>query len=151
MKIFRRQILAFALTVPFVLAACAATYRNHGFVPPQEDLAQVVVGQTQQSELDGLIGRPSSQGLLTGSAWYYVGSRWQYFGAREPREINREVVAISFAESGAVANVERFGLERGRVVVLSRRVTDTGVTSLGLVRQLLGNVGRLSADDLLRE
>ncbi|MCJ1899622.1 MULTISPECIES: outer membrane protein assembly factor BamE [Paracoccus] len=141
--------MAFALAAPLGLSACQATYRNHGYIPPEEQLAQVVVGQTPQAELEGLIGRPSAQGLLTGSAWYYVGSRWQFYGPREPREIDRQVVAISFAESGVVSNVERFGLERGQVVVLSRRVTDTGVTSLGLIRQLLGNVGRVQAGDFL--
>ncbi len=151
MKISRRQIMALALTLPAALAACSATYRNHGYVPPEDELARIVVGQTQQAELDGLVGRPSAQGLLTGSARYYVGSRWEYYGARQPREIDRQVVAISFNEAGSVTNVERFGLERGQVVVLSRRVTDTGVTSLGLVRQLLGNVGRVSAGDLLQD
>ncbi|WP_223252335.1 outer membrane protein assembly factor BamE [Paracoccus mutanolyticus] len=123
MKISRRQIMAFTLVLPAALAGCQATYRNHGYVPPDDQLAQVVVGQTKQADLEGLIGRPSAQGLLTGSAWYYVGSRWQFYGLREPREIDRQVVAISFDPSGTVTNVERFGLERGRVVVLSRRVT----------------------------
>lgn len=143
--------MALMLTVPLVLAACQATYRNHGYVPAEDELAQVVVGQTQQSELEGLIGRPSAQGLLTGSAWYYVGSRWEFYGPREPREINRQVLAISFNEAGAVTNVERFGQERGRVVVLSRRVTDSGVASLGLIRQLMGNVGRVQATELLQD
>lgn len=149
MKISRRQIMALVLALPVGLAACTATYRNHGYVPPEEDLAQVTVGQTTQGELEGLIGRPSAQGLLTGSAWYYVGSRWRFYGPREPQEIDRQIVAISFSESGTVSNVERFGLERGQVVILSQRVTDTGVTSLGLIRQLMGNVGRMQAGDLI--
>lgn len=151
MKISRRSIMALALTVPVALAACQATYRNHGYVPAEDELAQVVVGKTQQSEMEGLIGRPSAQGLLTGSAWFYVGSRWEYYGPREPREIERQVLAISFSEAGTVTNIERFGLERGQVVVLSRRVTDTGVASIGLVRQLMGNVGRVQASDLLQD
>ena len=149
MKISRRHIAAFVLIVPMALAACQATYRNHGYVPAEDELAQVVVGQTRQDELEGMIGRPSAQGLLTGSAWYYVGSRWQNYGPRPAREIERQVVAISFNEGGTVANVERFGQERGQVVVLSRRVTDTGVNSTGLIRQLMGNVGRVSAGQLL--
>lgn len=151
MMFSRRQIMALALTVPVALAACQATFRNHGYVPPESDLTQVVIGATKKDDLEAMIGRPSSQGLLTGSAWYYVGSRWEYYGAREPREISREVVGISFTEAGVVANIERFGLERGQVVVLSRRVTDSGVSSIGLVRQLMGNVGRVSAGDLLQE
>ncbi|QRZ13824.1 outer membrane protein assembly factor BamE [Paracoccus methylovorus] len=149
MKISRRQLMGLALAASLGLSACQATYRNHGYVPPEEQLAQVVVGQTTQAELEGLIGRPSAQGLLTGSAWYYVGSRWQFYGPREPREVDRQVLAISFAENGVVSNVERFGMERGQVVVLSRRVTDTGVVSLGLIRQLLGNIGRVQAGDFL--
>ena len=149
MKISRRRIVALALAAPLALSACTATYRNHGYIPPEEDLAQIVVGKTTQGELEGLIGKPSAQGLLAGSGWYYVGSRWQFYGPREPREIQRQVVAVSFNEAGTVTNVERFGQERGRVVVLSQRVTDSGVTSLGLVRQLLGNVGRVSAGQLL--
>ena len=141
--------MGFALAAPLGLSACQATYRNHGYIPPEEQLAQLVVGQNSQSEVEALIGRPSAQGLLTGSAWYYVGSRWQFYGPREPREIDRQVVAVSFSENGVLSNVERFGLERGRVVTLSRRVTDTGVTSLGLVRQLLGNIGRVQAGDFL--
>lgn len=141
--------MGLALAASLGLSACQATYRNHGYVPPEEQLAQVVVGQTTQAELEGLIGRPSAQGLLTGSAWYYVGSRWQFYGPREPREVDRQVLAISFAENGVVSNVERFGMERGQVVVLSRRVTDTGVVSLGLIRQLLGNIGRVQAGDFL--
>lgn len=148
---FRRLKLAIALTVPLILAACAATYRNHGYIPPEEQLMAITPGQTQQTELDSLIGRPSASGVLTGSAWYYVGSRWEYFGAREPREIERQVVAISFNESGTVTNVERFGRERGQIVVLSQRVTDSGVSSIGLVRQLMGNFGRIQAGDLLDE
>ncbi len=149
MKISRRRIVALALAAPLALAACQATYRNHGYVPPDEDLAQIVVGQTTQGDLEGLIGKPTAQGLLAGSGWYYVGSRWQFYGPREPREIDRQVVAVSFNEAGTVTNVERFGIERGQIVVLSRRVTDSGVSSIGLIRQLMGNVGRVQAGDLL--
>ncbi|MTH33096.1 outer membrane protein assembly factor BamE [Paracoccus limosus] len=151
MNISRRRIMAFALVLPAALAACQATYQNHGYVPPEDQLAQVVVGKTNQSELDGMIGRPSAQGLLTGSAWYYVGSRWETYGPRQPREIERQVLAVSFDGNGTVTNIERFGLERGQVVTLSRRVTDSGVTNIGLLRQLMGNVGRVSASDLLAD
>ena len=151
MKTSRRQFMALALVAPLALSACQATYRNHGYVPPEEQLAQIVVGQTGQGELEGLIGKPTAQGLLAGSGWYYVGSRWEFYGLREPREIDRQVVAISFNEAGTVSNVERFGIERGQIVVLSRRVTGSGVSSIGLIRQLMGNVGRMQAGDLLAD
>ncbi|RMC36561.1 outer membrane protein assembly factor BamE [Paracoccus alkanivorans] len=144
-----RQMLILVLVTILGLAACSPVYRNHGFVPPDIDLAQVVVGETTMDQLPALIGRPSAQGLLTGSGWYYVGSRWRHYGIRKPQEVNREVVAISFDSQGVVRNVERFGLERGRVVTLSRRVTDTGVTEISLIGQILGNLGNIQAGDFI--
>lgn len=144
-----RSLMTLAFLAVLGLAACAPIYRNHGYVPPETDLAQVVVGQTTMDDLPGLIGRPTAQGLLTGSGWYYVGSRWRRMGAAAPEEIDRQVVAISFAQSGVVSNVERFGLERGRVVTLSRRVTDGSVTEISLIGQLLGNLGNFQAGDFI--
>ena len=132
------------LAAVLMMAACVPTFRNHGYIPPEEDLALVVVGQTTVDELPTLIGRPSAQGLLTGSGWYYVGSRWRYYGPTQPQEIERQVVAVSFSEAGVVSNVERFGLERGRVVTLSQRVTDAGVASVSIIAQLLRNIGNFN-------
>jgi outer membrane protein assembly factor BamE (lipoprotein component of BamABCDE complex) len=131
------------------LSACAAQYRNHGYVPRDDELAEVVVGESTRDTVARAVGRPSSTGLLTGGAWYYVGSRFRHFGPRLPEEIDRQVVAISFNESGTVENVERFGLEDGQAVVLSRRVTDSNIKGLSFLRQLLGNVGNISAGQLL--
>lgn len=151
MTIFRQHFFALALVVPLAVAGCTQVYRHHGYIPPDDALAQVQIGQTTQADLETLIGRPSSQGVLEGSSWYYVGSRWEYYGAREPREIDRRVLAIRFNESGVVSNVEAYGLEHGRVVELSSRVTDSGIQGAGLIRQLLGNIGRVQASDLLQD
>ena len=141
--------LVVALTL--FVAGCAPVYRHHGYVPPEEDLALVQIGQTTQYDLEGMIGRPGSQGLLEGSSWYYVGSRWRHYGAMRPQEVDREVVAIHFTPDGTVANVERFGIEQGRIVVLSRRVTDSNVSSVSVIRQLMGNIGNLNPGSFLDE
>lgn len=139
--------LVFALTL--FVTGCTPVYRHHGYVPPEEDLALVQIGQTSQFDLEGMIGRPGSQGLLEGSSWFYVGSRWRHYGAMRPNEISREVVAIHFAPDGTVSNVERFGMEQGRIVVLSRRVTDSNITSVSLIRQLMGNIGNFNPGTVL--
>lgn len=145
------SIRSFIFVLTIFAAGCSPVYRHHGYVPPEADLALVQVGQTSQFELEGMIGRPGSQGLLEGSSWYYVGSRWRHYGAMRPQEVDRQVVAIHFTPDGTVSNVERFGLEQGRVVVLSRRVTDSNVTSISLIRQLLGNIGNFNAGSVLGE
>ena len=95
------------------------------------------------------VGRPSAIGVLTGSGWYYVGSRFRQIGIKAPQEIDRQVVAISFDDKGIVSNVERFGLQDGEVVTISRRVTSSNVKGVSFLRQLLGNIGNLGAGELL--
>jgi outer membrane protein assembly factor BamE (lipoprotein component of BamABCDE complex) len=132
-----------------VVAGCTAVYRNHGYAPTETDLALLTVGQDTRDTVQAAVGPPSATGLLTADAWYYVQSRFRLLGPREPEEIDRQVVAISFAEDGTITNIERFGLEQGRVVALSRRVTETNIRGVTLIQQLLGNFGRIDAGQIL--
>ncbi len=137
------------LAVVAALTACSATYRNHGYVPTEEELSFVAVGVDTRDTVASAIGKPGTSGLLTEGGWYYVQSRFKHTGPRKPEEVEREVLAVSFDEDGVVENIERFGLEDGRVVVLSRRVTDSNIKGVSFIRQLLGSIGRLNAEDLL--
>jgi outer membrane protein assembly factor BamE (lipoprotein component of BamABCDE complex) len=131
------------------LAACSPVYRNHGYVPSDEELALIEVGVDTRDTVAATLGRPSGQGLLNDVGWFYVQSRWKHAGAFAPQEIDRQVVSITFTEEGKVENVERFGLENGQVVAISRRVTDSNIKGVGFLRQLLGNIGRLRADQFV--
>ena len=136
------------LTLGLVMAACTPIYRNHGYIPSDEELAKVSIGSTRE-DVAATIGRPSASGLLNDVGWFYVQSRWETRGARAPQEIDRQVVSITFTEAGRVSNIERFGLEKGRVVALSRRVTESNIKGVGFIAQLLSNVGRMDASQLL--
>jgi outer membrane protein assembly factor BamE (lipoprotein component of BamABCDE complex) len=127
-----------------LIAACSTIYRNHGYVPTDDELALVEVGVDTRETVSEKIGRPTASGLLNDTGWFYVQSRWAYRGAFEPKEIERQVVSITFTEAGQVQNIERFGLERGKVVPLSRRVTESSVRGLSVIQQLLGSFGRIA-------
>jgi outer membrane protein assembly factor BamE (lipoprotein component of BamABCDE complex) len=133
-----------------VIAACSPVYRNHGYVPNEDELAQIEVGKDTRETLAPLIGRPSAAALLNDQGWYYVQSRWKHSGARPPKEIDRQVVAITFAEDGFVENVERFGLEQGKVVALSRRVTESNIKGISFLRQLLGSLGNFRGGEAIQ-
>jgi len=138
-----------ALVVGLTVAGCAAQYRNHGYVPAQEDLDEIIVGVDTRDTVQQTVGSPTSAGLLNDSGYFYVRSRVRSFAYQRPEVVEREVVAISFDQAGVVENIERFGLEDGQLVVLDRRVTKGGDVSPNFLRQLLGAIGRLpQAGDL---
>lgn len=134
-----------------LVAACSPIVRNHGYVPSDQELALVEVGVDTRETVEQKVGRPSVQGLLNDVGWFYVQSRWETRGARAPMEVDRQVVAISFDAEGMVENVERFGIERGNIVPLSRRVTTPNVKGMSVLRQIFGNLGRLNAGQILQE
>ncbi|MDU8926806.1 outer membrane protein assembly factor BamE [Alisedimentitalea sp. MJ-SS2] len=131
------------------VTACSSIYRNHGYVPTEDELAEIVVGVDTRATVDDVIGAPSAGGLLEGGDYYYVRSRVKHIGMLEPQIIDRQVLAISFDGGDVVQNIERFGLEDGQVVPIARRVTNSSVEGKGFLRQLLGNLGSFNPGALL--
>lgn len=123
------------------LGACTSQYRNHGYVPTEEDLAEITVGVDTRDTVLETVGAPSAAGVLDNSGYYYVRSRVRHFGARKPEVIERRIVAITFDKRGVVRNVEEYALEDGQAVPISRRVTDNDLDSRGLLTQLIKNIG----------
>lgn len=142
---------AVILTVGLTIAGCSAIYRNHGYVPTEEDLAKVTVGVDTRDTVAEAVGVPSVSGVLNESGYYYVSSRLRHYGALEPKVVERQLVAISFSQSGVVQNIERYGLEDGRVITLNRRVTESSVNDQTFLRQLLGNIGNFNPGTAIGE
>ena len=137
------------LSLVTVVTACAATYRDHGYIPPNDELDNVVVGVDTRDTIEASIGNPVSRGVLEGGDWYFVQSRWRNYAFKAPKEIEREILAIRFDTSGVVRNIERFGLEDGNIIVLSRRVTETNIKDVNFLEQMFGSFGNISAGRLL--
>ncbi len=151
MRLTGKATIRFGVCIAAVLAlaACSRLQDSHGYVPDEALLAEVEVGVDTKDTAGRILGRPGTSGIVDDQGWYYVKSDYERFLWRAPKEVNREVVAVSFAENGQVQNIERFGLEDGQVVALSRRVTTSNTLGIGFLRQLFSNFGTFSAGDFL--
>jgi outer membrane protein assembly factor BamE (lipoprotein component of BamABCDE complex) len=142
----RRLFLGFSLMAG--LAACAATYTNHGYVPPADVLAEIATGASRDQVAE-LAGSPGSAGVVRDEAWFYTQYRVRNFTYNAPQVIERDIVAISFSDAGRVTNIERFGLEDGQIIQLSRRVTESSVRDVSFLSQILSNFGRINLGDAI--
>lgn len=131
----RRAIWAAAMLV----AGCTTLVNNTGYAPTDLQLQDITPGTDTRDTVAEKVGRPPLDDLARDDVWYYITSRYETYALFKPEEVNREVVAISFTDAGAVTNIERFGLERGEVVTLSRRVTDPSVPDVGFLRSLINS------------
>lgn len=144
-----KRVIA-GLSVGILMSGCAVTLEDrHGYVPTESQLSAIEVGRDTRETVTTLIGQPSLDSLRTENGWYYVKSDYETFLWREREEVNREVVAILYSDAGTVANIERYGLEDGQVVAFSRRVTDSNITGISFLRQLVGNLGSFRLQDFV--
>lgn len=135
--------------VALVLSGCTPIVDRHGYAPSQADLETLIVGVDSRDSLRELVGPPSASGIVNEDAWYYVQSVHNTRGFTATKEVSRTVVAVSFDDAGTISNIEQYGLEDGRVIVLNRRVTDDNIKGVSFIAQLLGNVGNFTAEQFL--
>ncbi len=142
--------VALGVGIALALAGCASVYRNHGYVPTQEELSAIVPGVDTRDSVAESVGTPSASGVLDNGGYYYVSTRMRHYGARQPEIVSRELVAINFDTAGVVTGVQRFGLEDGRIIPLERRVTSSNVEDKTFLRQLVGNIGNIGPGQILQ-
>ena len=142
-----RTLVAGTLVVG-LLSGCERVMEQHGYAPAQEELAAIQVGQDTRASVRRKIGRPSTTGVFLPDRWSYVATEVENYLFYEPRVASRRVVAVRFDQNDRVASVNEYGLEDGRVVDLATRTTPTLGRELTLLQQILGNLGRVTAEDL---
>jgi len=150
-QVTRAARLVAAGVFVLAVAACSATYRNHGYVPKDAELETILLGSDTRETVAATLGTPSSSGVMADSGFYYIRSRVRNYAYRRPEIIERDMVAVTFDAKGAVNGIERYTLEDGRAVRLSRRVTDPAVRGPGLLRSILNNFGNFNASDFFQE
>jgi outer membrane protein assembly factor BamE (lipoprotein component of BamABCDE complex) len=138
MNVLRLSAAAIALGA----AACAPVQTYSGFLPERNDvqIAEPQAGVDTRTTVQQRFGTPSTTAVFDQTAWYYVSSVQERLAFYDPETIERRVMVVRF-DGETVASVETFGLERGRLVSYSDEVTPTRGRELGVIEQLLGNVG----------
>ena len=123
-------------------AACAPVQTYSGFRPERNDveIADPQVGVDTRATVQQRFGSPSTTAVFDQTAWYYVSSVQERVAFYTPRTTDRRVMVVRF-DGDTVSGVEKYGMERGRLVAYNDDVTPTRGRELGVIEQLLGNIG----------
>lgn len=125
-----------------VITGCAETVNTRGQVILPSRLAQIQPGTTTRQDVLQLLGSPSTQGTLNDNRWYYV-TATVGTTSFDPYDLkSRQVVIIDFdPKTNVVASLTQKSAQDGKEVPPSEDKTPTHGQSLGIVDQLLGNLG----------
>ena len=128
------------------LVACQSVARvdKRGYVQSRPVDERIVVGQSSREDVRDWLGSPSTVSSFPPETWYYISRQKETVAFLEPDLVEQQVVRIEFNAEGKVSNIENFMRDAVREVQYVDRETPTEGRSLGLMEQLLGNLGRFN-------
>jgi outer membrane protein assembly factor BamE (lipoprotein component of BamABCDE complex) len=138
----RQAASALLIAAALAAGACTPVRDRHGYIPEDLEAPKVEVGVDTKATVLARLGTPSTVGMFDSEAWYYISSVQERLAFFTPDVVEREVIAIRFGDNDTVAAVDRFGVERGRVVQYAEDATPTRGRELSIIEQLFGSIGR---------
>ena len=124
--------------------ACAPITTYSGFLQDRNNAPQdPQVGVDTRETVQQRFGTPSTTEVLQQDSWYYISAVQQRVAFYSPHITDRHVMVVRFT-GDTVSAVEKYGLERGRVVNYDSHVTPTRGRELGIIEQMLGTIGSSS-------
>jgi len=136
------RLSALAVALAAATSACAPVQTYNGFRPDRNNVEIVdpAVGVDTRATVQQRFGSPSTTAVFDQTIWYYVSSTQERVAFYTPRITDRRVMVVRF-DGDVVASVEKYGVERGRLISYSSEETPTRGRELGVLEQLLGTVG----------
>ena len=145
----RTAKIGLSTIILFLAASCTDIVRVHGYAPSDPELSQIEVGATGKEDVVAIVGSPAHIDQRYGESWFYVSSRFETSGASEPEEVERRIVEVAFNDSGTVTDVATYSLEDGRIIPLTRRVTENNLGRVTILEQLGRAFGRIDPGAIL--
>ncbi len=129
------------------LSACGPRVYAGGNKPLPTDIAKIKPGEQTRSQVQQVLGSPSSRSLYGEEVWFYISETQEVVAFFAPEETERNVVAIAFDDQGVVKSVRQLGLGDGEAVAFSEKATPTAGHNMSVIEQMVGNIGRFNAGE----
>lgn len=126
------------------LSACGNGVQLRGNTPDPEDVAGIQAGIHSRQDVIDLLGSPSTVSTFEERKWYYIGQKTQQVAFMKPEVLDRNVLVITFDETGVVEGTQHYGMADAQEVDPVARETPTEGRDLTLLQQLFGNIGKFS-------
>src|SRR6201997_1948066 len=130
------RMLAAAVLVCGLLAACTGEQFQKGYILPQGALEQIPIGASQDQVLI-VLGTPSTVATLDGEVFYYISQRTSRPVAfMNQRVVDQRVIAVYFDKNRQVRRLANYGLKDGKIFDFVSRTTPTSGQELSYLTPL---------------
>ena len=141
----RHSKIAFLLFTAVLLGSqpgCSPTRNLHGYVSDPAIISTLKPGVHSKTTVLESLGTPTTLGTFNVNAWYYISRATDTVAFLEEEIIAQQVIALDFDGAGILTSITRLDLSDAIEVIPVERITPTRGRELGILEQLIGNIGR---------
>ena len=117
---------------------------SHGYLEATPMDESIKVGETTKAEVLKVYGSPSTVSAFPPETWYYISRYRETVAFLEPELKKQKVARIEFDAAGVVSKYELKSEKDAKDVEFVERTTPTEGRKLGMMEQLLGNIGKFN-------
>ena len=137
----------FLLSVGFcLLTSCSVEIEEHGKRIETDLLDKIVPGSTQKEQVLSILGAPSTENDFGNKAWFYIASNNKQTALFGDKLVSRSIIKIMFNDKNTVTKITTLTEKDQNTVEHNQEKTPTAGQEIGILQQLLGNVGRFNAN-----
>lgn len=133
------------LAVLALLSGCIRDVQAVGYTLDDKALKEIIPGESTKEQVQAVLGSPSSISEFGQLTWYYISSEYERKAFLKPKLVSQSIVAVTFDEE-TVADVKRYSKDDAKAISMVKDTTPTEGHDMGIINQLLGNVGRFNTD-----
>ena len=137
-----RRVLLGCVLAAALAAGCTPRLHVEGHVYDPDMLAEIEPGVQTRAEVAQLLGTPSAVATFDDRRWYYISRRTETTAFYDPELIEQQITVIDFDENGVVAQVASLTDDEAREIDPVAEESPTRGRTIGLLEQLIGNLGR---------
>lgn len=132
----------FLCALLLLLGACAKTVNTHGNLVRDDQLARLTVGSSTKMDVLQTLGSPTTKSLFNEETWYYITSTSLSRPLNENDIQGHTTYVFAFDDKGVLSQVTTRTDADGRAIRPSTAQTHTQGQALGVIDQILQNLGQ---------
>lgn len=139
--ITRLKSLGTAAVLGLALAACGNNQQIRGYLFDPDLANEILPGVDNRASVEATLGSPTLPALFDDHTWYYVSTAVRTRPVFWPDPRWHRVMAVKFADNGAVASVINYDLSSTRFITPIDEKTPTRGRNVNFFQQLFSNIG----------
>lgn len=125
-----------------LLGGCVKTVKMVGYSFEDKKIEQLERGKTRKAVVKRELGSPSVISTYGGETWYYISTEYEGVAFLKPKIKSQKVLEIKFGNGEAIKEIKQYSEVDAREIEISSDTTKTEGHDVGVLGQLLGNVGK---------